>query len=178
MTVTFETYARVVLENPTGRWELAAGRLRNQPPTTVRHEILVRRLTALLSIQLNWREWSVGLTRLRVSVRTYFVPNVAVVPMTLVETLLPDQLEVYAEPVPLVAEVWLPFTGDYDVDEKLREYQSRGDLEIWRIQPYDRTLTAWRRQPEGSYTEETFRGGIVRPVVLPNVSIDLNELFD
>jgi Uma2 family endonuclease len=144
----------------------------------VRHEILVRRLTALLSVQSNWREWSVGLTRLRISARTYFIPDVAVVPMTLVETLHPDQLEVYAEPVPLVAEVWLPSIGDYDVNDKLCQYRSRGDLEIWRVHPYERTLTAWRRQTDGGYTEDIFRGGGVRPVALPDVSIDLDDLFE
>ncbi|MEP6871059.1 MAG: hypothetical protein ABI939_04320 [Anaerolineaceae bacterium] len=33
-------------------------------------------------------------------------------------------------PLPFVAEVWLPSTGEYDVDEKFPQYQRRGDLEI------------------------------------------------
>jgi Uma2 family endonuclease len=46
-----------------------------------------------------------------------------------------DELELYVEPLPLVVEVWSPSTGQYDVDEKLPEYQRRGDLEIWRFHP-------------------------------------------
>lgn len=63
------------------------------------------------------------------------------------------------------------------MDEKLPEYQRRGDLEIWRIHPSERTLTAWRREPDGSYAESLYRGGTVHPVALPGVSIDLEALF-
>jgi Uma2 family endonuclease len=77
-----------------------------------------------------------------------------------------------------VVEVWSPSTGDYDVDAKLPVYQQRGDLEIWRIHPYERTLTAWRRQPNGSYQETIHREGVVKPAALPGVAIDLGPLFD
>lgn len=80
-------------------------------------------------------------------------------------------------PLPLVVEVSSPSTGDYDVDTKLPEYQRRGDLEIWRVHPYDHALTAWRRQPDGSYLEMGHTGGGVRPVALPGVAIDLDALF-
>jgi Uma2 family endonuclease len=89
----------------------------------------------------------------------------------------PGHLEVYAEPLPLVVEVWSPSTGDYDVDGKLPEYQQRGDLEIWRIHPYERTLTRWVRRPDGSYSESVQRGGTVAPAALPGVTIDLDALF-
>ncbi len=54
----------------------------------------------------------------------------------------------------------------------------RGDLEIWRLHPYDRTLTVWRRQDDGSY--ETFQqaGGTIQPIALPGVVVDLDALFD
>ncbi len=35
--------------------------------------------------------------------------------------------------------------GRVDVESKLPDYRRRGDLEVWRIHPYERTLTAWRR---------------------------------
>ena len=177
MAVSFETYERISLQDPSRRWELVHGRLCEKPPMTMKHEVTARRLPILLSQQMDWREWSIGPARLRISTGTYYVPDV-VVPMTLANMLGPNQFEVYADPVPLVVEIWSPSTGTYDIDDKLREYQLRSDLEIWRIHPYHRTLTAWRRQPDGSYSEELFRGGIVRPVVLPNVSIDLDALFE
>jgi Uma2 family endonuclease len=90
---------------------------------------------------------------------------------------LQDVLEIYDQPLPLVVEVWSRSTGEYDVEEKLAVYQQRGDLEIWRIHPYERTLTAWRRLPDGSYEEVIFSEGIVHPVALPGVEIDLAVLF-
>ena len=111
---------------------------------------------------------------------TYFIPDVFVVPTAYVTPLLDQQdvLEVYDQPLPLVVEVWSRSTGDYDVEEKLAVYQQRGDLEIWRIHPYERTLTIWRRLPDGRYEETLHREGIVRPTALPGVEIDLAALFD
>jgi Uma2 family endonuclease len=80
--------------------------------------------------------------------------------------------------LPLIVEVWSPSTGDYDFDAKVPIYQQRGDLEIWCIHPYERTLTAWRRQPEGSYEETMYRDGTITPVALPAVTIDLDTLLD
>jgi Uma2 family endonuclease len=89
----------------------------------------------------------------------------------------PNAVEAYAEPLPLIVEVWSPSTGDYDVDSKLPEYRRRGDLEIWRIHPYEHTLTTWRRQPDGRYTETLYTSGSVQPASLPGVTIDLASLF-
>src|SRR4029079_8528221 len=82
--------------------------------------------------------------RLQLSGETYFIPDVFVVPTAYVTPLLglQDVLEVYDQPLPLIVEVWSRSIGDYDVEEKLAIYQQRGDLEIWRIRPYERTLTA------------------------------------
>jgi hypothetical protein len=38
-------------------------------------------------------------------------------------------------------------------------------------------LTAWRRRPDGSYPETTYEGGIVRHESLPEIAIDIDELF-
>jgi Uma2 family endonuclease len=177
MTVAFETYERISLQDPSRKWELVRGRLREKPLMTMKHEVTARLLPYLLLSQLNRREWSVGPARLRISTGTYYVPDVVAVPMSLAKNLRPDQFEVYTDPVPLVVEIWSPSTGNYDVDDKLPEYQLRGDLEIWRIHPYEHTLTSWRRQPDGSYTEEVIRTGIIQPFALPNVIIDLDELL-
>jgi Uma2 family endonuclease len=90
---------------------------------------------------------------------------------------LPNALEVYNEPLPLVVEVWSPSTGQYDVDTKIPDYRRRGDTEIWRLHARDRTLTVWHRQSDGRYSEATYTGGIVWSMALPGLSIDLDELF-
>jgi Uma2 family endonuclease len=90
----------------------------------------------------------------------------------------PTRLEVHQEPLPLVVEVWLPSTGEEDRTEKLPGYQARGDAEIWLLRPQERTLIAAVREPDGSYTEQVYHGGVIRPRALPDATIDLDELFD
>jgi len=90
----------------------------------------------------------------------------------------PRSFDAFAEPLPLVVEVWSRTTGYCDIAAKLPAYRERGDLEIWFIHPYERTLTAWRRQPDGSYAEEVYRGGMVAVTSLPDVTIDFDALLD
>ena len=81
-------------------------------------------------------------------------------------------------PRPLVVEIWSPSTGAYDFETKLQGYGERGEAEIWFIHPYERTLTAWRQQPDGKYVEEICRGGAVPVTSLPGVVVDLDALPD
>ncbi len=113
--------------------------------------------------------------RLVVPGRNYDIPDTTVVPNA--PPLSPDELDLHLEPLSFVVEIWSPSTGDYDTDAKLPEYQRRGDLEIWRLHPFDRSLTIWRRQDDGTYTETVLTGGTVEPVALPGVVIDLDVLF-
>ena len=82
-----------------------------------------------------------------------------------------------AKPLPLVVEVWSPSTGDYDVETKIPVYQQRGDLDIWRLHPYEPSLARWVRQTDGSYAESTHQGGVIELAALPGVTIDLDRLF-
>ena len=113
-------------------------------------------------------------------VANYYIPDLCIVPMELILPYRgqPGALEVYDSPLPLVVEVWSPSTGAFDLSTKIPEYQLRGDLEIWFIHPYDRTLRAWRRQPDGSYEESLHHGGTIQPVALPGVTVNLDTLFD
>ncbi len=181
MPVSEQTYLQLALEEPN-QWELLCGRLRRKPNMTAEHNQVAWELALRLGQQLDRNRFTVrlGMGHLRRTSENYYIPDVFVVPTELVRPLrgLRNVLEAYDAPLPLVVEVWSPSTGDYDVDAKLPEYQRRGDLEIWRIHPFDRTLTAWRRQPDGTYVESHYTGGKVQPVALPNVTIDLDTLFD
>ena len=181
MPVSEKTYRQVALEDPEGHWELHCGSLRQKPEMTFEHNEITSRLFGHLFQQLDKSRFTVrsNLGHVRRSAENYYIPDVCVIPIELTGPLRGRRsLEVYEAPLPLVIEVWSPSTGRYDLEAKLPEYQRRGDLEIWRVHPYDRTLTAWRRQPDGSYGEALFTGGVVRPVALPGVSIDLDTLFD
>ena len=182
MPVSEETYQRVALEDDDTKWELHCGRLVEKPIMTAEHNDTIDELYGRLRAQLTRDEWAIRSDsgKLRPLPGSIYVPDLFVIPRASVRRLReqPGTFEVYNEPVPLVVEVWSPSTGRYDVDTKIPEYCRRGDLEIWRLHPYERTLTAWRRQPDGTYIVEVFRGGLIRPVALPGVVIDLDTLFD
>jgi len=181
MPLTQATYERVALEDPEGQWELHRGKLREKPSMSVGHNYTMTYLGAQFLQQLDPAQFEVRINagRARRADETYYIPDVAILPVGLVGPLRDrwDILEVYDAPLPLVVEVWSPSTGGYDVDAKLPEYRRRGDQEIWRLHPRERTLTAWRRRDDGGYDEAIYRGGIVEPIALPGVRIDLDALW-
>ncbi len=181
MPVTERTYQAIALEDPEGQWELHRGRLRKKPSMSFGHNRGMSRLVRQLISQLDADAYDVRFNsgRLRRLDETYYIPDVFVLPLTYTSRFhnQPNALEVYDRPIPLVVEVWSPSTGGYDVDAKLAEYQRRGDIEIWRLHPFDRTLTVWRRQVDGSYTETTLTSGKIEPIALPGVTIDLDALL-
>lgn len=182
MLLTGEAYERLALADPEGKWELHCGRLVRKPAMTIEHNRVARRLGRRLAAQLDEEEFDVVVDQGRVQrvEESYYIPDVFVVPMRLVQGLLarPGTIEAYGEPLPLVVEVWSPSTGSYDIDDKLPEYQRRGDAEIWRIHPYERIVIAWLKQPDQTYRQTRYRGGVVQLHGLPNVSIDLDTLWD
>jgi len=181
MPVSEKTFKQVALEDPEGQWELYCGELRRKPGMTYEHNDVAWNLALQLGQQIDRHAFHirVNLGHVRRSSQSYYIPDVFVIPDELTLPLRGRMvLETYASPLPLVVEVLSRSTGDYDVEFKLGEYQARGDLEIWRIHPYERTLTTWRRQPDGSYSENIQTGGVVQPVALPNVTIDLDDLFE
>jgi Uma2 family endonuclease len=181
MVISVKTYEQVALEDGDETWELAHGVLRKKPGVTAEHSGVMSALARQLYLRLDENQYDlrVNSTRLRIPSGSFYVPDLVVVPRTLVLRARgrPDQLEVYAEPMPLVVEVWSRSTGDYDVEVKLQEYQARQDNEIWRLHPYQRTLTAWRLQPDGTYDRREYPGGTVRPIALPDVEVDVVALF-
>jgi len=181
MPVTEQTLRAVVLEDPDGQWELWCGRLREKPAMTADHNRFGMRLALQIGAQLDSDEFEVRVnsSRLRRPNGMNFIPDVVVVPTALVERITNriDILETYDPAVPFVAEVWSPSTGVYDTDTKFAEYRERGDQEIWRIHPYERTVHVWRRQPDGSYLETLHLGGKLTLMALPDVTIDLDLLL-
>jgi Uma2 family endonuclease len=182
MAVSFGTYERLSLEDPHGNWELVCGRLRKKPDMTRAHNWVTRTLNGMLVPQLDPRSFAVdaGQARLGISTGSYYLSDLCVIPVNLKPS--PEQwrnpdLEVIRTPLPLVVETWSPSTGDYDVNTKLKEYQLRGDQEIWLLHGYERTLTAWRRQPDGSYSETVYRDGTIELAAISELTIDLSALF-
>ncbi len=178
--VSEEAYRRVALCDPDGQWELHRGQLREKPPMSAEHNVLIFHLGFLLQRQLPRDRYRlrVNAGRIRYAPEGTYIPDVAVVPVEIERTQRGLGLEVYDEPLPLVVEVWSPSTGGYDVDAKLPAYQARGDQEIWRIHPYERTVTVWIRQANRTYRKSVHCEGAIRLATLPDVTIVLEELFD
>jgi len=181
MPVTEQTFRALVLEDPDRKWELHRGRLREKPAMTWDHNGVSLDIAVQLYTQLDRRLYRVNHDSGRLSHQdvTYYIPDVFVVPASYGDELRgrQDRLQAHDGPALLVVEVWSRSTEDFDVDSKLPEYQRRGDLEIWRVHPVERTLTMWRRNDDGSYTESNVTAGAVQPIGLPGVTIDLDALF-
>jgi Uma2 family endonuclease len=180
MPVTQQTFQQLALEDPEGHWELHCGRPRQKPAMSTEHNHVATFLLLQLGRQLDLAvfEPRLNMGHVQHTPENYYIPDVFVVPTELVRANRGSHaLEAYSSPLPLVVEVWSPSTGTFDVEAKLQQYQRRGDLEIWRIHPYERTLTTWRRQSDGTYDEVQFAGGMVQPIALAGVTVDLDALF-
>ena len=180
MPMTEAQYLKLAEREPERRWELIDGEPVCRPGMTSRHEDLTTYLGSALIQQLDRAEYRVrsANSRTRHSERNWFVPDVMVVPTALVLPQWDDTaLEHFRAPLPLVVEVWSPSTGRRDRTTKLARYQETGHAEIWIIHPFDKTLTAWRRQPDGTYSETIHREGVIALAALPAVRIDLDALL-
>jgi Uma2 family endonuclease len=180
--ISEQEYRELALNEEDRLWELWDGVPVEKPGMSMMHEDVSFHLGYLLQRQLDRREYRVYVNggRTRRSDRYFFIPDVAVVPAAIVLPFRSDprSFNAFAEPLPLVVEVWSRTTGHYDFVVKLQAYRERGDAEIWFAHPYERTLTVWRKQPDGTYTEVLYHGGIVPVVSLPSVTIDFDELLD
>jgi Uma2 family endonuclease len=178
--LTESEYEQIVLAEPLERWELIDGRLREKPGMSWDHGRIASVINHLLRAQLDPRQHQVfSDTRVRRAEGTIFLPDVIVVPTEYGRAFAGRPvLAVFSQPLPFVVEIWSPSTGDYDVDTKIPAYQHRGDLEIWQIHPYEKRVTAWRRQLDGSYNESRHARGEITLHALPNVAISLDDVFE
>jgi Uma2 family endonuclease len=177
-----QKYREVASSDPDHRWELWDGVLVEKPSMSMMHDNVASYLGAALIAQLDRRAYRVNVNggKTRYTARNYYVPDVVVIPAAyqLPFERDPRAFNAFAEPLPLVVEIWSFSTGDYDMAAKLPVYRARGDEEIWYIQPDERTLTAWCRQPDGAYVETLYQGGDVQVRSLPGVAIDFDALLD
>ena len=114
-TISEEAYRQFALGDPSGQWELHHGQLREKPGMSVEHGDIMMVLAALLHNQLDRNVFRVRAhhARLRRSADTYYVPDIAIIPTPMERALRerPGSLDAYADPLPLVIEIWSPSTG-------------------------------------------------------------------
>jgi Uma2 family endonuclease len=179
-TISEQAYGELALNEYKTKWELWDGVLVAKPPMSVWHNWVATYLGACLANQLDRRELVINVNggRARHMACYYLVPDLIVIPAAYKPLFTDDPytLGAYADPLPFVAEVWAPASDDYDIAAKLPIYRERGDLEIWFYHPYKRALILWRKQPDGSHTEERYTSGVVPIHSLHGVTIDLDAL--
>ena len=187
MPIGERLFLQVALADHNAGWELLRGELRRKPGATFGCSHTIHEIGFALMRQFEWHEWHsrINAGYLRVSDETYYRPDGFVIPANLVGYGLDrDELEHYAIPMPLVIEVWPRYRQEYVYEHygepmrRIRDYQQRGDEEIWLVHSYTHRLTAWRHRSDNGYTKAVFSGGTVQPTALPNVAIDLDRLFD
>lgn len=177
-----DAYERLARDDPDRDWELYDGVPREKPSMSFDHNDVMFLVGVHLYAQLDPARYRVRVNagRVRHPGPSSYIPDVMVIPTELARGAgwgRPGTLEFYDAPLPLVVEVWPPSTGAYNVGRKLPLYKARGDRELWFLHPYERTVTASRRQPAGTDEESFYRGGVVPVASLPGVAIDLDALF-
>ncbi len=181
MVVAKVNFEQIALSDPERPWELHHGELRVKPAMSLGHNHVLAYLDHLLQRQLPWEHYEVRVNtgRLRQTADNYYIPDLFIIPRSFIHDWQDraTELDVITDPLPLLVEVWSRSTGGIDFAEKLPAYQDRGDREIWYLHPFERTLTAWRCQPDGTYTMTIYRGGKIHPIAFPEVTIDLDLLF-
>ena len=177
--LTEQDFEAFLLSGIEGHWELHDGVLVEKPAMTWDHQNVMLNLAVQLNQQIAREAFRVQVeSRVQRQEETVLQPDVMVIPEHYGDAFRnqPGKLVIIDKPLPLVAEVWSVSTGNYDVKAKLPIYMQRGDVEIWLIHPYEKTVTSWRRQPDGTYSSSIYQEGAIRPVALPDVVIDLAEL--
>src|SRR5438034_1678303 len=105
MPVSEEKYLKFALDNYKVPWELHCGVLREKPPLSWDHGDIIMELVFMIGNQLDRDVFTVRSNsgRVRRSAESYYIPDLMIVPMSLVRPHLGDySLEYYAEPLPLV----------------------------------------------------------------------------
>ena len=179
--MSVEDYEQFVLSGVEGAWELHDGILVEKLRMGAEHGVIPMLLGHLLLRQIDSARYQVvSDLRVRRPEATVFLPDVMIIPAGLFELFRgrPGTLAIFSDPLPLVVEVWSPSTGRHDVETRIPVYQQRGDLEIWRIHPYERTVTSWVRQDDGSYQETVYRNGTIQLAALSGVEIAVDDIFD
>jgi Uma2 family endonuclease len=173
------------LTMPENRFEeIVHGESRIMPPAIKKHNYLVRKLSRALEKQLDDSEYEVhsqgnGLGIERAPL-TYRIPDLMVF---LTESLRRDSAETagndpYIWTVPeLVVECLSPSNRKGAIQELLADYARIAVPEVWLLDPEPPQFTSYRYQSGALKPCLTTETGPVSPLLLPNVTVDLAELW-
>src|SRR4051812_15621209 len=112
MVVGKLNYEEIALADPERLWELHHGELVEKPAMSIGHNHLLAYLDHLLQRQLPWERYEVRVNtgRLRHTSANYYIPDLYVIPRSLIRDWQDraTDLDVITDPLPLVAEIRSP----------------------------------------------------------------------
>jgi Uma2 family endonuclease len=173
------------LTMPENRFEeIVHGESRIMPPPNKKHVYLLEALRRMLEARLDSREYyvsaaSAGLGVERVPL-TYRVPDLMVFRT---EAIRRDRAEtadndVYIWAVPeLLVECLSPSNRKGSIRTLLANYAQIAVPEVWLLDPKPPRFTSYRYESGGLTERLITASGCVSPLVLPNVTVDLAELW-
>lgn len=177
--ISTEDYLWLALVDSDTAWELHEGLLVEKAGGSARQGQAGFEIAFQIANQVDRNQFRLRNNhgRIRATRNSSFIPDVIVVPITMLGTNL-NRLEIYEDPLPFVAESLSPSTRNYDVLRKLPVYRERGDREIWLLDPPKHSVRIWRLMDDGVYNEQIISGGKIELHSLPRVVIDIDALFD
>jgi Uma2 family endonuclease len=173
------------LTMPENRFEeIVHGECRIMPPPSPKHVDLIDELLNILLTQIDRREYRVtssgaGLGIGRVPL-TYRIPDLMVFRS---EARRRDRAETapndpYIWTVPeLIVECLSPSNRKGSIQELLADYARISAPEVWLLDPNPPQFTSYRYESGALTQSMTAESGRVTPLRLPNVAVDLAELW-
>jgi Uma2 family endonuclease len=174
------------LTMPENRFEeIVHGESRIMPPAIKKHIYLVRQLAKVLERQLDESEYEVhsqgaGLGIERVPL-TYRIPDLTVFRAEAIreDRARTAQNDPYVWAVPdLIVECLSPSNRKGSIQELLADYARIAAPEVWLIDPKAPQFTSYRFESGALKQRLATESGLVKPLLLPNVAVDLAELGD
>lgn len=180
-TYTYADYLRWQFEE---RVELLRGKIRQMSAPSRKHQGIVTGLTRLFANAL-WKSsckvyvapFDVRLTRTKKDkeVITVVQPDLCVIcDPTKLDTRgcngAPD----------LIIEILSPGNSRTEMKDKYELYQEAGVLEYWVVSPIEKTIQVWKLNQECIYIglQPKVEGDIVMTPIIPNLEVDVTEVFE
>lgn len=173
------------LTMPENRFEeILHGESRIMPPPTSAHVFLIEELAEILRPQLDRAQYKVleagaGLGIERVPL-TYRIPDLMVFRQDVLrqEWARKSPADPYIWAVPeLIVECLSPANRKGDVQELLDNYAQIAVPEVWLLNPKTPRFTSYRYESGAMHEFQTAGTGVVHPLLLPKVSVDLASLW-
>ena len=173
------------LTMPENRFEeIVHGESRVMPPAIKNHVYLIEKLSNAMRAQVDPRERYVTIAGAGLGIErvplTYRIPDLA---LFRTEALRQDRAETaendpYIWTVPeLIVECLLPSNRKGSIQELLADYAQIAVPEVWLLDPKPPQFASYRYESGALKPWLTAGSGQVTPLLLPNLTVDLAELW-